>query len=68
VRFPQIKLIYGSDDDDTALCAKRIAEGSLSKDTATLASETAAKIYNLKILAKNMEHDPFNKTTFLLVR
>ena len=67
VRFPQIKLIYGSDDDDTALCAKRIAEGSLSKDIATLASETAAKIYNLKILAKNMEHDPFNKTTFLLV-
>ena len=66
-KFPQMKLIFGSDENDTALCARRIAEGFLERDTATLASKTAGEIYNLKVLDQNMQHDPFNKTTFLLL-
>ena len=66
--YPRFKLVYGKDEDDTALCAKKIADGKLPKTTATLASQIAAKLYNLKILSYNMHHDPFNTTTFLIVK
>lgn len=67
-KYPYLKITYGKDDDDTALCAKRIAEGELPRTTATLASQVAAKLYNLNILSYNMHHDPFNTTTFLIVK
>jgi len=67
-KYPQLKLVYGKDEDDTALCAKKIATGELSKTTATLASQVAARLYNLNILSYNMHHDPFNTTTFLIVK
>ncbi len=67
-KYPQIKLTPGEDKDDTALCAKKISEGKLSKTTATLASQLAAKLYNLNILEYGMHHDPFNTTTFLVVK
>ena len=65
--YPRLKVIAGTDADDTALCAKRIAEGELPRTTATLASQIAAKRYGLTIVSYNMHHDPFNTTTFLLV-
>lgn len=67
-RFPKIKLTKGKDSDDTALCAKKIADGELPKTTATLASQLAAKRYGLKVLEYGMHHDPFNTTTFLIVK
>jgi prephenate dehydratase len=67
-KYPQIKLIKGTDADDTALCAKRISEGEFPKTTATLASQIAAKLYGLNILEYGMHHDPFNTTTMLVVR
>lgn len=67
-RFPQIKLTKGQDSDDTALCAKKIADGELPKTTATLASQLAARKYGLKILEYGMHHDPFNTTTFLVIK
>ena len=67
-KYPQLKLVYGKDDDDTAICAKKIASGEIPKTTATLASQIAAKLYNLNILSYNMHHDPFNTTTFLVVK
>lgn len=67
-KYPYLKINHGKDDDDTALCAKRIAEGRLPRTTATLASQVAAKLYNLNILSYNMHHDPFNTTTFLIVK
>lgn len=67
-KYPNIKLIEGKDDDDTALCVKRIAEGKFPKTTATLASQEAAKIYNLPIIEYGMHHDPFNTTTFLVIK
>jgi len=65
--YPRLKIVSGQDDDDTALCAKRIACGELPETTATLASQIAAKRYGLNIISYNMHHDPFNTTTFLLV-
>ena len=65
--YPDLKMRYGTDDDDTALSAKNIADGTLPDTTATLASQIAAKRYGLKILSYNMQHDPFNTTTFILV-
>ncbi len=67
-KYPDIKLTSGLDSDDTALCVKKIAEGNLPKTTATLASQEAAKIYNLPILEYGMHHDPFNTTTFLVIK
>jgi len=67
-KYPQIKLIKGTDEDDTALCAKRISQGEFSKGTATLASQIAAKLYGLNILEYGMHHDPFNTTTFLVIK
>jgi prephenate dehydrogenase len=67
-KYPRIKLIEGKDADDTALCAKKIAEGEFSKSTATLASQIAAKLYGLNILEYGMHHDPFNTTTFLIIK
>ena len=51
---------------DTAGSAKELA---LSKDTsiAAIASELSAKIYNLKILEKNIEDESGNVTRFLIM-
>jgi chorismate mutase/prephenate dehydratase len=67
-KYPQIELVPGKDKDDTALCAKRIAEGKLPRNWATLASQLAAKIYGLKILEYGMHHDPFNTTTMFVIK
>ncbi len=67
-KYPEIKLISGKDSDDTALCAKKIKDGLLPKTTATLASKIAGDLYGLKILEYGMHHDPFNTTTFLIIK
>lgn len=67
-KYPDIKLVGGQDSDDTALCVKRIAEKEFPRTTATLASQEAAKIYDLNILEYGMHHDPFNTTTFLVIK
>lgn len=67
-KYPEIKLTEGLDSDDTALCVKKIADKELPETTATLASQEAAKIYNLPILEYGMHHDPFNTTTFLVIK
>ncbi len=67
-KYPEIKLIKGTDADDTALCVKRISQGEFSKTTATLASQVAAKLYKMNILEYGMHHDPFNTTTMMVIR
>jgi prephenate dehydratase len=67
-KYPEIKLIKGTDADDTALCAKRIANNEFPKTTATLASQIAARLYGLNILEYGMHHDPFNTTTMLVIK
>jgi prephenate dehydrogenase len=67
-KYPEMKLIKGTDADDTALCAKRIANNEFPKTTATLASQIAARLYGLNILEYGMHHDPFNTTTMLVIK
>ncbi|NUM24999.1 MAG: prephenate dehydrogenase/arogenate dehydrogenase family protein [Candidatus Buchananbacteria bacterium] len=67
-KYPDIKLTEGKDSDDTALCVKMIAEHQLPPTTATLASQEAARIYQLPIIEYGMHHDPFNTTTFLVIK
>ena len=51
---------------DTAGSAKDLAEGK-DKNIAAIASELSAKIYNLKILEKNIEDEKGNVTRFLIM-
>ena len=51
---------------DTAGSAKDLAEGK-DKTIAAIASDLSAKIYNLKILQKNIEDDKGNVTRFLIM-
>ena len=51
---------------DTAGSAKDLAEGT-DKSIAAIASELSAKIYNLKILEKNIEDEKGNVTRFLIM-
>jgi prephenate dehydratase len=51
---------------DTAGSAKDLAEGK-DNFTAAIASELAAKIYDLKILKKNIEDEAGNVTRFLIM-
>ena len=51
---------------DTAGSAKDLAEGK-DKSIAAIASKLSAKIYNLKILEKNIEDEKDNVTRFLIM-
>ena len=51
---------------DTAGSAKDLAEGN-DKTIAAIASDLSAKMYNLKILQKNIEDDEGNVTRFLIM-
>lgn len=52
---------------DTAACAKKIADEKL-KNTAAIASETAAQLYGLQILERRIETNKKNATRFLILR
>ena len=62
-QYPHIKLI---EDNDTAEAAKRIAINGL-RNTAAIASKTAAEIFNLKVLAENIHSEQTNTTRFLII-
>ena len=51
---------------DTAGSAKDLAEGK-DKTIAAIASDLSAKMYNLKVLKKNIEDDKGNVTRFLIM-
>lgn len=54
------------DAEDTALSAKRIADGKL-KGVAAIASDLAAKIYGLEIIKRGIETNKKNFTRFLVI-
>ena len=54
------------EEDDTALSARFVSEAG-DKSKAAIASEEAAKLYNLKVLAKGIEDDTNNITRFLII-
>ncbi|UMB53555.1 prephenate dehydratase [Lutibacter sp. A64] len=61
--YPHIKLI---EDKDTASVAKRIAENNL-KGVGAIASTLAAEIYNLDIIAENIQTIKENATRFFIL-
>ncbi len=61
--YPHIKLI---EDSDTANVAKRIHDNKL-KGVGAIGSEMAAKIYNLTIIANNIQTEKQNATRFFLL-
>ena len=53
---------------DTATSAKELLQGKLSPDTAVIANQICADLYNLKILERRIQDLKFNFTTFLAVK
>lgn len=62
--YPDVKLIEWT---DTATSAKKIKEENLA-NTAAIASEYAAELYGLEILAREIETNKRNFTRFLVVQ
>jgi len=62
-KYPHIKLV---EDKDTAETAKRIHDNQLKKIGA-IASKTAAELYDLKILASEIQTINNNQTRFVIV-
>ncbi|MCX6818464.1 MAG: prephenate dehydratase [Candidatus Aenigmarchaeota archaeon] len=52
---------------DTAGSVRKLKEGLLEKDAGTIASERAAQIYGMKIIARDIEDNPENYTRFFLL-
>jgi prephenate dehydratase len=63
-QYPHIKLV---ESNDTAETAKRIQENNL-KGMAAIASTTAAKLYDLEILANDIHTIKNNTTRFVIVK
>jgi len=61
--LPRVKVV---EEDDTALCAKNIAENQL-KGHAAICSSYAAELYGLKVLEEGIETNKRNFTRFLLL-
>jgi len=66
-RWPNIPIKSGSDGMDTALSAKLLSEGKISKENAIFASKRAAERYSLKVLFEGVHHDPNNATAFVII-
>jgi len=62
-KYPHIKLI---EEKDTAEVAKKIEEKQL-KGIAAIASKTAANIYNLEIIADEIQTNKINYTRFVVL-
>ncbi len=62
-KYPHIKLV---EDADTAAVAKRIADHNLH-GVAAIAGKTAADIYNLQILAEEIQTIKTNSTRFFIL-
>ncbi len=52
---------------DHALVAKKLSQGKISKNVAVIGSRVLAELYNLEVIGENLQDDPKNLTTFLLV-
>ena len=63
-KYPAIKLM---EDKDTAETARRIQEGSI-KGIAAIASKTAAKMYELAIIAPEIQTINHNMTRFVILK
>lgn len=62
--IPEVKIIQESDTAGSVVLVKKRGD----KSSAAVASANAAKIYNMKVLASNIEDQPDNVTRFLVLR
>lgn len=51
---------------DTAKAAEDLAKGKLPKNTAVIASRTAAQLYKLRVMEESIQDLKFNYTTFIV--
>ena len=66
---PDKKLLEGKGNlKDTAKAAEALAKGKLPKHTAILGPIQLAKLFDLEIIDRDLQDDPDNRTTFLIVR
>ncbi len=63
--FPQVKLLEW---EDTAKAAYDLANGNLPENTAVIAAENCAKIYQLKLIEAGIQTDKPNFTLFVVVK
>jgi len=61
--YPHLKIV---ESNDTAACAKRIADEKLT-DTVAIANNLAAKLYGLDIIERRIESNKKNFTRFLIL-
>ena len=62
--FPNVSLI---EENDTALSAQNLAKNKLDKNAFVIAAETTTKLYNLKLVDKNIQDLGYNITDFIIV-
>jgi prephenate dehydratase len=68
-KYPHLEQISGEGElIDQSMVAKKLSQGKLPKNIATMGSKIIAKIYKLKIVEDNLQDVQENYTTFLLVR
>ena len=64
-RYGNLKLISGEGElIDHAMVAKKLSEGNISSNIATMGSKVLAKIYNLKVVEDNLQDAKDNFTSF----
>lgn len=66
--WPNIPVHPDSDEMDTALSAKLLKDGKISREATVFASKRAADIYGLNILVEGAHDDPLNSTSFVVIK
>ena len=54
--------------EDTAISAKNLAKGILPSNYAVICRKNAGELYNLVLIAGNINDQPNNKTTFIILK
>lgn len=68
-KFPRIGIVGGKGKlIDQAVVAKELAAGKLPTSTAVMASKVCADLFDLKILAKDLQDQKNNVTSFALIK
>ena len=62
--YPDVLLV---EEEDTALSAKKLANGELPENALIIASETCQDLYGLKMIAKGIQDLEYNVTDFVTV-
>lgn len=68
-KYPNLKLVSGEGEMvDHANIARALSRGELDKNIAVMGSKVMAEIYDLKVVAENLQDQKENYTSFLVVK